>query len=161
MKQGEGLLLFGIGVFLFVLALSIVPISLPWTGPPHVGGSKPPVTVMTKVTVSNSLNPFAPPSIKSVINEELGYKASAVTPTGPAFDIQWFSFGGRIVVKVVPPSGGIVTIADQKLTLGWGEERTLTFMWTTSQRGKHLVIVELFDDQGHLVDKKVSEVVVV
>lgn len=160
MKRGEGLLLFGIGVFALVLALTIVPINWPWTGVPHVPGDRPSVAMMTKVTVVNSYNPFAPPSIKSVINQELGYRASTSVENEQFLDVQWFSFSGKLVVKVVAPNGATTTLADQKINLGWGEERDFTFMWTTSQRGKHVVTVELFDDQGHLLDKKVSEVVV-
>jgi len=144
------------GVMVLLLAYSMGwTFNLPSFAPP-IHGSNPPVTVTTDVKIVNPI--LSTPWIDS-IHSTIGY---ANIQSQPILDVntQWLSFKGKVELKVIAPDGSIHLVGVKRIMMDPFSVKTVTFVWKTEQRGKHIVIASLYDDQGNLLDQK-KEVVVV
>jgi len=127
-------------IVLFFTSITIIPP----VEPPSYG-----TQVQTVVTVSNWWWTV------SISNIESSIVTQPPVTKEPTTEISVFPWKGKLVLTVVYPNGWRQNF-EKSISVDFNTDRDYIFYWSTTQIGKHNIIVSLYDSEGNLVDQKTS-----
>lgn len=130
------------------------PLPTPPSGPDD--GGNPAVYYKTTVTVENPW--FGSPNIKKIDIEYLGSGKVAEVISNEG-ELLLFPFEGKIEAILYYP-GGMHYIGSWNIKVEKGDKKSLTFLWYTTYKGKHIIVIKLFDKEDNLIDEKQKSIIV-